>query len=1059
MMLNKTFHILDHNSLDVHITDDEGWTALHYSARCGSYENVKFFADAGTDINLKTNDGMNCFHIAADYGHLNLCKTLINRHSFDSRVDSNDGWTALHYSARNGSYELVKYFANIGNLINLKTNSGWNCLHIAAFYGHLTLCKTLINNHNFNVNIASNDGWTALHYSARHGSYELVSFFSDEGTDINLKTYDGRNCFHIAADYGHLTLCKTLINKHNFNVQIANNDGWTALHYSAKNGSCEFVNFLCDVGTDINLKTYDGRNCFHIAADYGHLTLGKTLINKHNFDLQLADKDGWTALHYSARNGTYELVKFFADMGTDVNLKINLGWNCLHIAALYGHLNLCKKLINKHNFDAQIVNNDGWTGLHFSARSGSYELVKFFAILGTDINLKTNLGWNCLHIAALHGNLTLCKKLINKHKFDIQMADEDGWTALHYSARNGSYELVKFFCDVGTNINLKTNDGRNCVHIAADYGHLALCKTLINKHNFDLQLADKDGWTALHYSARNGTYELVKFFADMGTDVNLKINLGWNCLHIAALYRHLNLCKKLINKHNFDAQIVNNDGWTGLHFSARSGSYELVKFFAVLGTDINLKTNLGWNCLHIAALHGHLTLCKTLINKHKFDIQIADKDGWTALHYSARNGSYELVKFFCDVGTNINLKTNDGRNCVHIAADYGHLTLCKTLINKHNFDLQLADKDGWTALHYSARNGTYELVKFFADMGTDVNLKINLGWNCLHIAALYGHLNLCKKLINKHNFDAQIVNNDGWTGLHFSARSGSYELVKFFAILGTDINLKTNLGWNCLHIAALHGHLTLCKTLINKHKFDIQIADKDGWTALHYSARNGSYELVKFFVDMGTDIKLKTNDGSNCLHIAALYGHLNLCKLFIEKHKFDVRIETNYEWTALHFSAKNGSFDLFSYILDKGGEIFCKTNKMENVLHLSSLYGHFDICEFVLKYFIKDYECNNIKKQYSLNGKSYSSQVFYKYKIIFLHAMDVDGNTYLHLAAKGNQAKVCELLFRYDTEITTLLNKEDKTARKIAKDNGNKDVLNALKVEYERAGMFFNNCI
>ena len=132
---------------------------------------------------------------------------------------------------------------------------------------------------------------------------------------------------------------------------------------------------------------------------------------------------------------------------------------------------------------------------------------------------------------------------------------------------------------------------------------------------------------------------------------------------------------------------------------------------------------------------------------------------------------------------------------------------------------------------------------------------------------------------------------------------------------------------------------------------------------------------------------------------------------------------------------------------------------MENVLHLSSLYGHFDICEFVLKYFIKDYECNNIKKQYSLNGKSYSSQVFYKYKIIFLHAMDVDGNTYLHLAAKGNQATVCELLFRYDTEITTLLNKEDKTAREIAKDNGNKDVLNALKVEYERAGMFFNNCI
>ena len=111
------------------------------------------------------------------------------------------------------------------------------------------------------------------------------------GTDINLKTYDGRNCFHITADYGQLTLCKTLINKHNFNVQIANNDGWTALHYSPNNESYELVNFFSKVETDINLKTSDGRNCFHIAADNGNLTLCKTLINKHNFNVQIVDND------------------------------------------------------------------------------------------------------------------------------------------------------------------------------------------------------------------------------------------------------------------------------------------------------------------------------------------------------------------------------------------------------------------------------------------------------------------------------------------------------------------------------------------------------------------------------------------------------------------------------------------------------------------------------------------------------------------------------------------------------------------------------------------------
>ena len=68
--------------------------------------------------------------------------------------------------------------------------------------------------------------------------------------------------------------------------------------------------------------------------------------------------------------------------------------------------------------------------------------------------------------------------------------------------------------------------------------------------------------------------------------------------------------------------------------------------------------------------------------------------------------------------------------------------------------------------------------------------------------------------------------------------------------------------------------------------------------------------------------------------------------------------------------------------------------------------------------------------------------------------MDDKGNTYLHLAAEGNHAKVCELLLRYDTEIMTLSNKKDKTAREIAKNNDHGDALNALKAEYERKDMF-----
>ena len=42
----------------------------------------------------------------------------------------------------------------------------------------------------------------------------------------------------------------------------------------------------------------------------------------------------------------------------------------------------------------------------------------------------------------------------------------------------------------------------------------------------------------------------------------------------------------------------------------------------------------------------------------------------------------------------------------------------------------------------------------------------------------------------------------------------------------------------------------------------------------------------------------------------------------------------------------------------------------------------------------------------------------------------------------------------YDTEIITLLNKKDETAKEIAAKNGYEDVLSVLKAQYDRVGMF-----
>ena len=54
---------------------------------------------------------------------------------------------------------------------------------VAALNSYLNLCKTIINEHNFDVHTANKDGFTALDCAVQNGSYKLVQFSSEKGID------------------------------------------------------------------------------------------------------------------------------------------------------------------------------------------------------------------------------------------------------------------------------------------------------------------------------------------------------------------------------------------------------------------------------------------------------------------------------------------------------------------------------------------------------------------------------------------------------------------------------------------------------------------------------------------------------------------------------------------------------------------------------------------------------------------------------------------------------------------------------------------------------------
>lgn len=97
---------------------------------------------------------------------------------------------------------------------------------------------------------------------------------------------------------------------------------------------------------------------------------------------------------------------------------------------------------------------------------------------------------------------------------------------------------------------------------------------------------------------------------------------------------------------------------------------------------------------------------------------------------------------------------------------YGDLEKVKHEINKDRSIINKQDRNGYSCLHYAARNNHYELCKYLIQQGVDVNLKTRSGEStALHRAACVGACRIVQLLIESKS-DPFLKDSDGKTALH-----------------------------------------------------------------------------------------------------------------------------------------------------------------------------------------------------------------------------------------------------------------------------------------------------
>ncbi|XP_051009413.1 ankyrin repeat and SAM domain-containing protein 1A isoform X4 [Acomys russatus] len=213
---------------NVNCVDSTGYTPLHHAALNGHRDVVEVLLRNDALTNVADSKGCYPLHLAAWKGDAQIVRLLIRQGPSHTRVNeqNNDNETALHCAAQYGHTEVVRALLEELTDPTMRNNKFETPLDLAALYGRLEVVKLLLSAHP-NLLSCSTRKHTPLHLAARNGHKAVVQVLLDAGMDSNYQTEMG-SALHEAALFGKTDVVQILLAA-GIDVNIKDNRGLTAL--------------------------------------------------------------------------------------------------------------------------------------------------------------------------------------------------------------------------------------------------------------------------------------------------------------------------------------------------------------------------------------------------------------------------------------------------------------------------------------------------------------------------------------------------------------------------------------------------------------------------------------------------------------------------------------------------------------------------------------------------------------------------------------------------------------------------------------------------------------
>ncbi len=556
------------------------------------------------------------------------------------------------------------------------------------------------------------------------------------------------------------------------------------------------------------------------AAMQGGREVVRSLL-KQGADVNAAQGDGMTALHWAARHGDVELARMLVYAGANLKATTRLGGlTPLLMASQIGDSAVIEVLL-KAGADAKTATANGTTPLMFAAASGRVEAVKLLLARGADMNAKESAR---------------------------------GETALMFAAAFGHVDAIQALVTAGAEVKVTTK--------------VVDVKTLTNAEEeafLRAQQAQRQGAqrppgaepaVVGGYSAALARPAGQRVEGESRPEERRPSEAQGRPAESAAQSRPADPARPdpasqvagLSRQFRFAELVSTQGGLTPLHFAIRQGHADAVKLLLESGADLNQVTGGdGTSPLLMAVINGQLDLAMFLLERGA-NPRLASDNGVTPL-YAALNVHWAPKALYPQPRAYTQQKVSYidvMRALVAKGVDVNARLKKKVWYSGYNFDLSGVDEIGATAFWRAAYASDVEAMKLLVAHGADPNLGT------------------VKPAGRPRTGDGGREVVEDVSGLPPVPVGGPGV---------TPLQAATGVGYGEGFAANSHrnapsGWMPAVRYLVEEIGVDVNARDHEGNTALHHVAARGDNEMILYLISKGADVKAVNRAGETTADMA-----------------------------------------------------------------------------------------------------------------------------------------------------------------------------------------------